>query len=155
MSTLTFLGCGTLGTAILSGILDALSSGDASPPPNCPTTFTACVRRAVSADRIRDSLPKTSHTVKLLAGDNVAGVKAADIILLGCKPYMCSGVLMADGMKEALEGKVLISICAGVKVDQLREMCPESTRVIRVMPNTAAKVGGNGGKGKERRLTNA
>jgi pyrroline-5-carboxylate reductase len=141
--TLAVLGCGTLGTAILSGVLDALASQPTSSLPLCvPTAFTACVQRAESATRIRDAISglKLGSSVAILVSDNVTGVSGADIVLLGCKPYMCSGLLMAPGMSEALAGKLLVSICAGVKISQLKEMVPASCRVVRVMPNTAAKI---------------
>ena len=43
-------------------------------------------------------------------------------------------------MREALEGKLLISIATGVTIAQLREWCPESTHVVRAMPNVPCKV---------------
>jgi pyrroline-5-carboxylate reductase len=141
--TLTFLGCGTLGTAILAGVLDAIASQPASSlPPNVPTRFTACVRSVESAKRVRDTVSslKLGSSVEVYTNNNVAGVREADIVLLGCKPYMCSGLLMAPGMSEVLQGKLLVSICAGVKISQLKEMVPSNCRVIRVMPNTAAKI---------------
>ncbi|KAA8901693.1 pyrroline-5-carboxylate reductase dimerization-domain-containing protein [Sphaerosporella brunnea] len=142
-TTLAFLGCGTLGTAILSGVLDAVSSQPSSTlPRNVPTSFTACVKSVESAKRVRDAVAslKLASAVTVYTSNNVAGVKDADMVLLGCKPYMCSGLLMAPGMSEALSGKLLVSICAGVKISQLKEMVPSSTRVVRVMPNTAAKI---------------
>jgi pyrroline-5-carboxylate reductase len=47
---------------------------------------------------------------------------------------------MERGMREALEGKLLISIATGVTIAQLREWCPESTHVVRAMPNVPCKV---------------
>lgn len=43
-------------------------------------------------------------------------------------------------MKEALEGKLLISILAGVTIAQLQAMVGASTKVVRAMPNTPCKV---------------
>jgi len=43
-------------------------------------------------------------------------------------------------MEEALEGKLLISILAGVTIAQLQGMTPPTTRVVRAMPNTPCKV---------------
>jgi len=42
-------------------------------------------------------------------------------------------------MSEALEGKLLISICAGVTMSQLKSWVPSSTIVVRAMPNTPFK----------------
>ena len=43
-------------------------------------------------------------------------------------------------MREALDGKLVISILAGLTIASLRAMVPESTRVVRAMPNTPCKV---------------
>lgn len=43
-------------------------------------------------------------------------------------------------MVEALEGKLLISILAGVTIRQLTGWVLPSTRVVRAMPNTPCKV---------------
>lgn len=43
-------------------------------------------------------------------------------------------------MSEALEGKLLISILAGTKIDMMREWVPKSCTVVRSMPNTPSKV---------------
>ena len=43
-------------------------------------------------------------------------------------------------MQEALDGKLLISILAGVTIAQLEAMILPSTKVVRAMPNTPCKV---------------
>lgn len=78
--------------------------------------------------------------VTVLTKDNVQGAQAADVVLLGCKPQMYQEILGEEGMAAALEGKLLVSILAGVKIEQLRAVVPASTRVVRAMPNTASKV---------------
>ncbi|KAL9061599.1 MAG: hypothetical protein Q9162_000131 [Coniocarpon cinnabarinum] len=158
--TLTVLGCGTLGIAILSGILDSLQSSqtkagtnaDTRPvPPRLPARFVGCVRRNVSAERIRRELQPYLSRLEVLVENNLTGVQMADIIILGCKPQMFRDILDAPGIKEALAGKILISILAGVTVHQIEEHLygsisdaePTSQgrcRIIRVMPNTAASV---------------
>ncbi|KAI5816603.1 pyrroline-5-carboxylate reductase dimerization-domain-containing protein [Pyronema omphalodes] len=140
MSTpsLAILGCGTLGTAILCGVLDTLSTTKEI-PASMPRWFTALVQRDISAERIRNLLPLDAP-VEVLVNQNLAGVQSADIVLLGCKPYMVSSALATTGMYEALKGKLLISICAGVKITDIQTLVPESCRVVRVMPNTAAKL---------------
>ncbi|KAF8473272.1 pyrroline-5-carboxylate reductase dimerization-domain-containing protein [Kalaharituber pfeilii] len=154
--TLTVLGCGTMGVAILSGILDSLAllrSGSNSPngplfpelgsspplPARLPNRFIACVKRRESADRVREAF-STRGAVQVLQNSNVEGVQQADVVLLGCKPQVCEEILTQPGMREALEGKLLVSILAGVKMERLAELCSPSTRVVRAMPNTASKI---------------
>ena len=185
-STLTVLGCGkrgwiflwhihisrfpsgTLGIAILSGILSSLTeastypspaypdSGTATPttelpPPRTPSRFIACVRRPESAKRIRRALDTYPQPLTILQDANIPGVEAANVVILGCKPQMVTDILSVPGMTEALDGKLLISICAGVPVQQIESILyprrkpsddsvPLPCRVVRVMPNTAAVV---------------
>lgn len=56
------------------------------------------------------------------------------------KPQVAKAVLSEPGIKEALAGKLLISICAGVTIDQLESWTTPTTTVIRAMPNTPCKV---------------
>lgn len=160
--TITVLGCGTMGVAILSGILSSLTSlqgtsvsGTSTPnallptrfhdvdstPPKLPSRFIACVKRPESAERVKKAFIEYEGSVKVLTKGNVEGVTRGDIVILGCKPQMYAEILGEQGMAEALKGKLLVSILAGVKIAQLKSMVPESTRVVRAMPNTASKVG--------------
>lgn len=142
---------GNLGLAILSGILSSLSNSQNEDEVSfqTPTKFIACVRREQSAKRIRSTVePHHNFPVMILQNENIKGVEQGDIIILGCKPYMLKDVLAVPGMREALKGKLLISILAGVPVKQIEDTLypdgsvPVSERatVVRAMPNTAAMV---------------
>ena len=48
--------------------------------------------------------------------------------------------LLSEIPREDLEGKLLISICAGLTIGQIKKFVPASTVVVRAMPNTPAKV---------------
>ncbi|KAJ9667079.1 delta 1-pyrroline-5-carboxylate reductase [Coniosporium apollinis] len=167
--TLTVLGCGTMGVAILGGIMASLTSpskpqsypastapsGTATPteelPPRLPSRFIACVRRPESLKKVRNALNHYDVPFKALVNDNLRGAQEADVVLLGCKPQMFRDILGQDGMREALAGKLLISILAGVTTEQLEEFLyggvlsgqnfpPDRCRVVRAMPNTASLV---------------
>ncbi|EEH35793.1 pyrroline-5-carboxylate reductase [Paracoccidioides lutzii Pb01] len=163
--TLTVLGCGTLGIAILSGIFASLAeagshsaypseSGTTTPSEmvpqqKIPRKFIACVRRPESVKRVHKALEGFSMPLTVVQNENVKAVEQAEVVILGCKPYMLRDVLDEPGMCKALQGKLLISILAGVTVEQIVDTLypptssvPESTRcrVVRAMPNTAALV---------------
>ncbi|KAG5302509.1 pyrroline-5-carboxylate reductase [Histoplasma capsulatum G186AR] len=163
--TLAVLGCGTLGIAILSGIFASLSetkshsaypseSGTTTPSEfvsqqKIPNKFIACVRRPESVRRVHKALDGFAVPLTVLQNENIKAVNEAEVVILGCKPYMLRDVLDVPGMTGALQGKLLISILAGVTVDQIQDTLypptstvPESKRcrVVRVMPNTAAIV---------------
>ncbi|MCJ1321964.1 delta 1-pyrroline-5-carboxylate reductase [Xylographa vitiligo] len=161
--TLTVLGCGTLGTCILSGILSSLSShpsGLSTPlddiPSTIPRRFIACVTSPASALRIESALSPLTTSLTILQNDNLLGVRSADVVLLGCKPYNFQTVLSQPGMRAALQGKLLISILAGVPVSQIEAtLYPPSDEdpadddeehqqpqrrctIVRALPNTAS-----------------
>ena len=143
----------------LSDQQSAATSGTATPsedrPPKSISRFITCVTRPASVKRIKNELSHLSESLTILQNENIRGVREADVILLGCKPYNLSNVLQEEGMKDALAGKLLISILAGVSVSQIEDTIygPNSSktlpadpaedgrcRIVRVMPNTAALI---------------
>ena len=155
--TLSVLGCGTLGTAILSGILDSLADQSSSAtstedlPSRLPRRFNACVKRPASGKRLKSELSAHASSITIYEDDNVSGIKDADVVILACKPWMVTPLLSAPGVKDALHGKLLLSILAGVPVEQIEQALygnqphediikSGGATVVRVMPNTASKV---------------
>ncbi|KAL8720371.1 MAG: hypothetical protein Q9225_002759 [Loekoesia sp. 1 TL-2023] len=131
----------TLGIAILSGILNSLSSRNTlepSPssssiipaaqqeednfPARVPSRFIACVTRDASAKRVKNALSSHMSSVTVLQKQNLKGIQQADVIILACKPKnLKDGILREPGMQEALQGKLLISILAGTSVESVEE----------------------------------
>jgi len=118
-------------------------------PQMLPSKFIACVRRPQSAKRINEALGHyRNYAPTVYVNDNVHAVQEADVILLCCKPQMYREILGEAGIKEALQGKLLISILAGVTVNQLETFLygnsppqnPKGCRIVRAMPNTASFV---------------
>ncbi|KAJ9092935.1 hypothetical protein QFC21_006647 [Naganishia friedmannii] len=143
--TLAVIGCGTMGVAILSGIFTRISQ-ESNESSDLPTKFIATVGRSTSIDQLRSSLPSTSSAAKdttILSGDegNLEAIRSADMVLLACKPYMAKTILEKQGVKEALSGKVLASVLAGVTMAQLQAWAPEDCEVVRTMTNTPSKIG--------------
>lgn len=151
---MTILGCGTMGTAILSGILASLvqsaetMDNDKSLPaeriPSClPSRFYACVRSARGAKRVHDELDKYNANLHVFENDNVSAVKDSDVVLLACEPHVVDDVLgvAAMGMQEALKGKLLISVLGGVSELRLHQIIQgDSYTIVRAMPNIAAAI---------------
>ncbi|KAK0228417.1 pyrroline-5-carboxylate reductase [Armillaria fumosa] len=161
--TLCVLGCGTMGIAILSGVVDSLDVHSrvpaalhkweshtpgtmtpvGSPGASTPTRFIACVSQAKSVAKLRtvfDGLGFMGKSIEVLASHNLDAVKQSDVVLLCCKPQLAHSILSEPGLSEALEGKLLISILAGVTISQLTSWVHPQTRVIRAMPNTPCKI---------------
>ncbi|KAF9570782.1 delta 1-pyrroline-5-carboxylate reductase [Mortierella alpina] len=160
--TICVLGCGTMGIAIIRGTLDSISGADSvqSSPKLAhaatasladesgsdreedllrPAGFIACVSHQESCAKLKTIL---GDQVRVLYGEagNVQGVSEADVILLCTKPQVAKAVLSAPGIQEALTDKLLVSICAGVTIEQLQSWTTPTTTVIRAMPNTPCKI---------------
>ena len=149
-----------MGIAILSGILASLSqshgdglsqNGSLAPseqiPPVLPSHFIACVRRPESAKRVRSALADYSSQVTVEENKNLWATQEAAVVLLCCKPQMWREVLSEHGMLDALGGKLLISILAGVTAQEIEDFLYSGNRdwyskcrTVRAMPNTAASV---------------
>nr|ODN90095.1 pyrroline-5-carboxylate reductase [Cryptococcus depauperatus CBS 7841] len=167
--TLAVIGCGTMGVAILSGVFSSLetratlpsssnpslepSSGISTPTASqffdapeesLPSKFIATVGREETGRKLRKTLAELGSLgkeVDIRAGEgNVQAASRADVILVCSKPNIVKPILAEDGMDVALDGKLVISICAGVTIQQLKGWVPESTRVVRAMPNTPCKI---------------
>jgi len=73
------------------------------------------------------------------AEDNVAVVKQCKYLVLAVKPQYFPQVL--NQIKKVItKDHVVISIAAGVSIDDVKNILSESIRVIRIMPNTPAMV---------------
>ncbi|EAQ89109.1 hypothetical protein CHGG_05728 [Chaetomium globosum CBS 148.51] len=162
--TVAVLGCGTMGIAILSGILASISemqdanikpsvSGTSTPlyetttTTRLPSRFIACVRRPESVKKLKATFAAHLSAVTIAQNNNVASVRKADVVILACKPYMVQEVLSEAGLAAALDGKLLISILAGVTESQIEstlaaanDQKPVPCRVVRAMPNTASLI---------------
>ena len=159
---------GTLGSAILYGLLtgsareklqDGVSNGQVNGhKPSIPkgeeglsrpTHYVACVRTQRSVARLKHGLAAQFQSpipVRISQGDNVSAVNAASTIILGCQPQDLEMCLKEEGLVHALQGKLIISILAGITIPQLESHINEapfverssSTTIIRAMPNTCA-----------------
>ncbi len=117
------IGCGNMGGAILYG---ALESG-VLPKENA---YVYDINPAM--------MEKAEKWGVHLAADDEDVCKKADIILLAVKPQNAAEALSM--CKNALDGKAVMSIVAGVTVNRLQNMIAGTPRILRIMPNTPAMV---------------
>ncbi len=121
MERLAILGCGTMGEAILGGLLhEGVFARE---------HVTATVRRAEAALRLHQA-----HGIGTTL-DNVAACAGADVVLVSVKPQFMAELLDDDRMRAALDNKLLVSIAAGVRLPSIDAWLP-TTKLIRAMPNT-------------------
>jgi pyrroline-5-carboxylate reductase len=124
--TLGVIGCGTMGEAIVRGLLAAGSLA--------PTQIFASDARPEIAAVLASKYGIRTST------ENLAVASACDVALVCVKPYQLGPVLDHDAMRTALHTKLVISIAAGVRLEKLSGYLPGSP-VIRAMPNTAVLIG--------------
>lgn len=122
--TLGFIGGGNMAEAIIRGLL-----AGRVPAADILVAEPVASRRDELANR---------YGVEARA-DNASVVAAGDVLVLAVKPQMFREVVAGLGA-GALEGKLLISIMAGVTAAAIEEACGAAVRVVRVMPNTPALV---------------
>ena len=90
---------------------------------------------AEPVESLRDSLQQRGLNV---TADNRVAVAEADVVLIAVKPQMMADVLA--GVSDLVDGRLLISIAAGLSVQALSAMLGGYERIIRAMPNTPALV---------------
>ena len=85
--------------------------------------------------------PWQTRLWSLIRPDSPLKVLTENLLETGStKPQVAKAVLSAPGIQEALTDKLLVSICAGVTIEQLQSWTTPTTTVIRAMPNTPCKV---------------
>lgn len=126
---IAFLGTGSMGGAILKGLLAAGHPKE---------LISATTKSEQSARAWRDlgisalSTEVASDANPLMAGD-------ADLIVLGVKPKQITAVL-AELVGEIGRNAVVISMAAGIQLKTMSAVV-ENPNLIRTMPNTPALVG--------------
>jgi pyrroline-5-carboxylate reductase len=121
---LGFIGSGRMASALVEGIVQA---GIAEPAG------------IFVADKISASATELAKRAKVqICASNAEVAKSAETIILCVKPGD-----VASALKEAgnLDGKLMISIAAGVTLGRLNEWTLGEPRLVRVMPNTPALIG--------------
>ncbi|CZT44854.1 related to pyrroline-5-carboxylate reductase [Rhynchosporium secalis] len=118
--TLAVIGCGNMAGAILSGIMASCAKTLSSGAEPRFSHFIATVNSEESAKRLRSRFSHYDDCLHIIKGENVTAMDTADIVLLGFKPYMIDNVLAVHGVREALLGKLVISVLAGSPVEKLK-----------------------------------
>jgi pyrroline-5-carboxylate reductase len=125
MATIGFIGGGNMAEALIKGILSA----EVYRPKNIFVSDIKPERLKFLAQRYG---AKTS-------GSNKELTAKVDIVILSVEPQQLNGVLI--DIKDSFSSDTLfISIAAGKRIQKIKELLG-NVRVIRVMPNTPARIG--------------
>jgi pyrroline-5-carboxylate reductase len=131
INRIAILGSGSMGTAILSGLL---ASG--FPSENVVIT----TKSTESAKKLADELGVNAVALEANPTANKDAVQGADAVLVAVKP-----AYVVEVLKEAAENlsptALVISVAAGITTTSMETVLPASVAVVRSMPNTPAIVG--------------
>jgi pyrroline-5-carboxylate reductase len=125
MSRMAIVGGGAMGSAFVRGIISA--------------GLYAAIDIVVT-DVDQSKLDRiAADTGVAVTKSNSEAVLAADVVLLAIKPGIVAGVC-SDIADMLVDGKLVISIAAGVSTRAIESNIHASTPVIRAMPNTPCQI---------------
>lgn len=135
-----------MGTALLSGILASTPIDESH-----VRKFIACVKRQESAKKLESRFADYNATVEVVCDDNVRAVTAADVVILGFQPGDVGAILGEQEMADALEGKTIVSMLAGVGCQMIKatlmggsiphdEPAKDIYSIVRVLPSIGAQI---------------
>ena len=127
MKKIGFIGIGNMGGAILSGYAQSGKTGH---------------NQLLAFDMNSELCEKTKEEISQLticeSGRQLC--EKADIVVLGVKPQVIESV-MKEIAPAYTDEKTVISMAAGVSMEFVERYLGNDAAVIRIMPNTPAKVG--------------
>lgn len=126
MSKFGFIGVGNMGGALARAVVSAVGAKD-----------------VILADKSLTSAQILAEELKCSFGNNEDILLNADFIFLGVKPQVLK--ILTKEIKPILERRekrfVLVSMAAGVKIEDISAMFEKNYPIIRIMPNTPVRAG--------------
>jgi pyrroline-5-carboxylate reductase len=130
MARIAIIGGGSIGEALLSGLLRAGRQ----------------VKDLVLAERMPDRAAYLANTYSVLVTSVREAVENAAYVVVAVKPVDVESVLgelaqAAAGAENDSPERVYVTVAAGITITRVESKLPAGTAVIRAMPNAAALVG--------------
>lgn len=132
LPALAFLGAGSMGGAILRGVVASGIRVDGG--------ITATNRTPEKAQAFADLDGVTSIALSEAADGNADAVSKARIVLVGVKPAMVPD-LLREIAPHLADDAIVVSLAAGVTLQTFADNLGSGVRVVRSMPNTPSTVG--------------
>lgn len=125
--TVTILGLGSMGRAILSGLL--------ATPDLAHAQLRVTNSSAAKAAEWDDVERVTAFAVESNPQANQDAVREAEVVILAVKPWQVLPLLdeVASGIRD---GAVVVCVAAGITTAAMEAHLPPTVSVIRAMPNT-------------------
>jgi pyrroline-5-carboxylate reductase len=119
-----FIGCGNMGSALARAVC---SLGE---------------HEVLVSDYLKEKAEAFAKECGASAATNAEIAESCDIVFLAIKPNLYPEVLPTLTPYLAKnQGAVVVSIAAGVKIERVKALLTEKTKVIRIMPNTPVAYG--------------
>ena len=119
--TIGFVGCGNMASAMIQGWVQAGIQGD----------------QIIVSNRTPEKPIKIQQGFGVQIGSNLEVARSAKWVVLAVKPKDIESVL--DEIRGQLtSGSIVVSLAAGVTLETLEKNLDPSTKILRMMPNTAA-----------------
>lgn len=128
---IAIIGTGSMGSAILSGLLKSGFS---------PDNVSVSTKSTASAERLTDELGVLSFAMENGEDANQMAVAGADVVVIAVKPAYVIETL-ADVADSLDDDALVISVAAGITTKAMEKTLPDDVAVVRAMPNTPAIVG--------------
>ena len=122
-----FIGTGNMGSAMIGGLINRKTVSESQ--------IYVSDRNSESLDGLRNKWQKIN-----CFDDNKSTVQNADIIVLAVKPHIYKSVI-EEIASLVDDTKIIITIAAGITIDQAEKSFGKKVKIIRTMPNTPALVG--------------
>ena len=126
MATLGFIGTGNMGGALARAACKSIPSDE-----------------VFLANRSEEKAKALAEELDCRVTDNAAIAQNADFIYLGVKPQMMADLLaeIAPVLASRTDRFILVTMAAGLTMEQIQAMAGGKYPVIRIMPNTPVAVG--------------
>jgi pyrroline-5-carboxylate reductase len=128
---IAILGTGSMGKAILSGMLAA---------GTIPANVRVTTKSKASADAIFSNHSVHAIALESDAAANSSAAKGADLVILAVKPNMILETL-SDVASALKPDCLVVSVAAGITTAAMEEQLSGNSAVVRAMPNTPSVVG--------------
>ncbi|MCL2918182.1 pyrroline-5-carboxylate reductase [Shewanella litorisediminis] len=119
-----FIGAGNMSRAIIGGLI---KSG-----------YSASLITATNPSTPKLDALATDYGINT-SQDNVKSAAAADVIVLSVKPQLMQAV--CESLTDVVDGKLLITIAAGIPESRYHDYFGRQVKLIRTMPNTPMQLG--------------
>ncbi|KAI6249246.1 Pyrroline-5-carboxylate reductase [Erysiphe necator] len=123
---LTVIGCGTIGTALLGRVMEACERAKDKGDDVIFNRFFATVNGEESRYNLLNRFSTYQSHFRVYCGENDLWMDTADVVILAFKPSMVEHILSQRGVRDALAGKLVISVIGGTPQKRLCDAISKS-----------------------------